>query len=68
MREIPLDPFERNRTVSVQRVGMASVSMWVHEGRQTVLLDMSRNNARAIGEALVAEANKPHEEETADAR
>ena len=62
MREIPLDAFERNRTVSVHRVGIASVSMWIHEGRQTVLLDMSRNNARAIGEALVAEANKPHEE------
>jgi hypothetical protein len=43
----------------VQRISITTVSIWWIEGQVDIAMTLLRNEARALGEALIAEANRP---------
>lgn len=49
----------RERRVEVERVSLTVVGLWLHENQLTAHFSLLRDEARDLGHALVAEANRP---------
>jgi hypothetical protein len=58
---IKLEPRPYVRIAEVERVSITTVQIWLHEGQLLCHMSLLRNEARAIGEALIREANRPFE-------
>jgi hypothetical protein len=51
------------RQADVLRISTDTLAFWLKEGHLNVTLNLDRNEARALGSALLSEANRPYEED-----
>jgi hypothetical protein len=56
-------PVAGARQADVLRIAPDTVTLWFKEGHLNVSLNLDRNEARALGAALLTEANRPYEED-----